>query len=62
MEQPKELDCVLLDDGVEATVLETYRNGDLLLEREVATTEAYPNYEQFASNVSHVIKITYHSN
>lgn len=59
MIKAKELDCVLLDDGTEAAVLENYKNGDLLLEKQISSGNNYPEYEQFASDNSHVVKITY---
>jgi len=62
MERPKECDCVLLKDGTEAAVLESHPNGDLLLEKEIPSDGEYPDYEQFASSVSSVAKITYRAN
>ncbi|CAJ1227133.1 hypothetical protein LZY01_19900 [Levilactobacillus zymae] len=59
MLEAKEFDCVILDDGTEAAVLEDYPNGDLLLEKEIKSDGDYPDYEQFASDNSHVVKITY---
>ena len=59
---PQECDCVLLDNGVEAVVLERYADGDLYLEKEIPSSGRYPDYEQFYSNVTRVTKITYHAN
>ncbi len=36
-----------------------FDDGGLLLEKEVPSTGEYPDYEQFTSSLSHVVKITY---
>lgn len=62
MNNPKECDPVLLDDGVKAIVLERYVNGDLSLKKEIPSNGVYPGYWQFGFSNSRVVRSTYHAN